>query len=206
MCLRNRLRGEFLPSALLLRKNKRATFLLSCPLQDCGDREGQSSPSASSCADTEGFVDEIGDTCDIQVAYDCTDKNTYINSNGYTQLGWKDLLRNCPVSCNLCDSEASRKLEVDVSSDPCVCMPTWEFVRIDPNCANQQGCPASACDNDPIGPWCLVVNQDCATATADGDGSWVYCSVAGTTVWYRPNSIRHDTILFAPNPRLSSCF
>ncbi len=125
-------------------------------------------------------MDEIGDTCDVQVAYDCTDKNMYINNFGFTPEGWKELLRNCPVACNLCDSGASRRLEDDLSSDPCVCMTTWELVRVDPNCANQQGCPASACDNDPIGRWCLVVNRGCATA--EGDGSWMYCPAAGTTV------------------------
>ncbi len=167
---------------LPLRKNRRVTFLLCCcPLQDCGDRAGQSSPSASSCVDTEEFVDEIGDTCDSNVGYDCTDKNTFINSYGFTPEGWKDLLRNCPVSCNLCDSKASsrRHLEDDLSSDPCVCMPAWGGpVKVDPTCANQQGCPASACDNDPLGPWCEVVNPGCATA--EGDGSWAYCS-PGTT-------------------------
>jgi hypothetical protein len=159
------------------RKISLVTFLLCCcPLQDCGDR------SASSCVDTEEFVDEIGYTCFKWVGYDCTVKNTFINAYGFTPEGWKDLLRNCPVSCNLCDSKASsrRHLEDDLSSDPCVCMPTWGgLVKVDPTCANQQGCPASACDNDPLGPWCLVVNLGCATA--EGDGSWAYCS-PGTTV------------------------
>ncbi len=104
----------------------------------------------------------------------------YINNFGFTPEGWKELLRNCPVSCNLCDSDASRRhLEDDLSSDPCVCMPTWGMIKVDPNCANQQGCPASACDNDPIGPWCEVVSHGCATA--ESGGSWAYCS-AGTTV------------------------
>ncbi len=180
LCLRNRLRGEFLPKALPLRKKKLVTFLLCCPFQDCGDREGQSSPSASSCVDTEDFVDEIGDTCDIQVAYNCTKKKMYINNFGFTPEGWKELLRNCPVSCNLCDSDASRRhLEDDLSSDPCVCMPTWTLVKVDPNCANQQGCPASPCDNDPKGPWCEVVSHGCATA--ESGESWAYCS-GGTTV------------------------
>ncbi len=161
-----------------MRKNNLATCLLCCPLQDCGDREGQSSSSASSCVDTEDFVDEIGFTCDSNV--DCSDKNKYINSYGYTPNGWKDLLGNCPVSCNLCDSGVSRRhLEDDLSSDPCVCMPTWSMAKVEPTCANQQGCPASACDNDPIGPWCLVVNPGCATA--ESGGSWAYCS-PGTMV------------------------
>jgi hypothetical protein len=165
---------------LPLKNNNRVTFLLCCPLQDCGDREGQSSPSASSCVDTEEFVDEFGNTCDSNVGYDCTDYNTYIDSYGYNTESWKDLLRNCPVSCNLCDSGASRRhLEGGLSSDPCVCMPTWGIlVKVEPTCANQRGCPDSACDNDQIGPWCLVVNLGCATA--EGDGSWAYCS-PGTT-------------------------
>jgi hypothetical protein len=178
LCLWNRLRGDFLPKALPLRQNKLVTFLLSCPFQDCGDREGQSSPSASSCVDTKEFFDERDNNCGKHVGYDCKD-NWYINS--YTPEGWKDLLRNCPVSCNLCDIRASRRYLVDdLSSDPCVCMPTWgRLVKVDPTCANQRGCPASACDNDPIGPWCEVVNFGCATA--EGDGSWAYCS-PGTAV------------------------
>jgi hypothetical protein len=168
---------------LPLRKNKLVTFLLCCPFQDCGDREGQSSPSATSCVDTEDFVDEIGDTCDSNAGYDCAYRDFYINTWGYSPEGWKELLRNCLVSCDLCDSGASRRhLEDDLSSDPCVCMPTWGgggLVKVNPTCANQRGCPASACDNDPIGPWCEVVNLGCATA--EGDGSWAYCS-PGTTV------------------------
>jgi hypothetical protein len=163
-----------------VRKKNLITFLICCPLQDCGDRDGQSSPPASSCVDTEDFVGEIGENCDSNVGYDCTDKTMFINSYGYTPEGWKDLLRNCPVSCNLCDSKATRRLlEDDLSSDPCVCMPTWSMAKIDPTCANQQGCPASACDDDPIGPWCEVVNRGCATVEIGG--SWAYCS-PGTMV------------------------
>ena len=180
LCLWNRLRGEFLPKALPLRQNNLVTFRLCCPFQDCGDREGQSSPSASSCVDTEEYVDELGYTCDINVGDDCTDKHTFVNKYGFTPEGWEDLLRNCPVSCNICDSKASRRhLEDDLSSDPCVCMPAWSMSKVEPNCANQRGCPASACDNDPNGPWCLVLNPGCATA--EGDGRWAYCS-PGTMV------------------------
>jgi hypothetical protein len=182
LCLWHRLRGEFLPKALPLRQNELVTFILCCPFQDCGDRECQSTSSASSCVDTEEYVDEIGNTCDSNVSDDCTDKNKYINKYGFTPEGWKDLLRNCPVSCNLCDSKASRRhLEDDLSSDPCVCMPAWSMSmsKVEPTCENQQGCPASACDNDTIGPWCLVVNPGCVTA--EGDGRWAYCS-PGTTV------------------------
>ncbi len=192
---------SFYLSLCLLRKYKLFTFLLCCPFQDCGDREGQSSPSASSCVDTEDFVDEIGDTCDVQVAFDCTDNNMYVNNFGFTPEGWKELLRNCPVSCNLCDSGASRRLEGDRSSDLCVCMPTWNLVRVDPNCVDQQGCPASPCDGDPNGRWCLVVNPYCATSN-NGDESWVYCPVPGTTVV--PTEFC-DT-LCEQNPCLSSCF
>jgi hypothetical protein len=177
LCLWNRLRGEFLPKALPLRQNNLVTFLLCCPFQDCGDREGQSSPSAFSCVNTEDFVDERGNTCSKHVGYDCIDSNSFIK---FTPKGWKDVLRNCPVSCNLCDSGASRRhLEDDPSSDPCVCMTAWSMSKYDPTCANQRGCPTSACDNDPIGPWCEVVNFGCATA--EGDGSWAYCS-PGTAV------------------------
>jgi hypothetical protein len=157
-------------------------------------------------------VDEIGDTCKSNVMDDCTDKNKFINKFGYTPEGWKDLLRNCPVSCNLCDSGASRRhLEDDLSSDPCVCMQTWGIlVEVEPTCANQQGCPASACDSDPIGPWCLVVNLGCATA--EGDGSWAYCS-SGTTVVPTKKRGQEVTPLCpffdqetrGQNPRLSSC-
>ncbi len=139
--------------------------------------------SEPSCVDTEEYVDEVGDTCDFHVGYDCTDQNTFINTYGFTPEGWKDLLRNCPVSCNLCDSGASRRyLKDDLSSDPCVCMPTWSMSKAGPTCANQQGCPASACDHDPIGPWCVVVNLGCATV--ESGESWAYCS-PGTTVGYR---------------------
>ncbi len=195
-----------------LRKNQLVTFLLSCPFQDCGDREGQSSPSASSCVDTEDFVDEFGYICDFNVGIDCTDKNTYINSYGYTPGGWKDLLRNCPVSCSLCDSGASRRhLEDDLSSDPCVCMPTWSMSKVDPTCVNQQGCPTSACDNDPIGPWCEVANLGCATA--ESGGSWAYCSPGTTVVPTEFYKIRcpplcpfFSTKTREQNPDLSSCF
>ncbi len=130
LCLWNRLRGEFPLKILPLRQSKLVTFFLFRRFQDCGDREGQSSPSASLCVQ--------------------------------------------------CDSGASRRhLEDDLSSDPCVCMPAWSMSKAEPNCANQQGCPTSACDNDPIGPWCEVVNRGCATA--EGDGSWAYCS-PGTTM------------------------
>ncbi len=135
--------------------------------------------------DTEDHMSEFGYACDVNVGYDCIDKNTFINIYGFTPEGWKDLLRNCPVSCNLCDSKASsrRHLKDALSSDPCVCMPTWGgLVKVDPTCANQQGCPASACDKDPIGPWCEVVNPGCATA--EGDGSWAYCSPGTNRFFY----------------------
>ncbi len=167
---------------LPLRKKNLVNFLLCSPFQDCGDREDQSSPSATSCVDTEDFVDEIGAICGEYVGYDCTDKNMFYNDWGHSPEGWKELLRNCPVSCDLCDSGASRRhLEDDLSSDPCVCMPIWgRLVKVDPTCANQRGCPASACDNDPIGPWCEVVNVGCTTA--EGNGSWAYCSPGTTAV------------------------
>jgi hypothetical protein len=171
----------YLRLCLPLRKNNLVTSLLCCcPLQDCGDREGQNSTSASSCVDTEDHVIELGYACDVLVGQDCTDKKKFINSYGFTPEGWKDLLRNCPVSCKLCDSKASfrRHLEDDLSSDPCVCMPTWSMSKFEPNCANQQGCPASACDSDPLGPWCEVVNPGCATV--ESGESWAYCS-PGTT-------------------------
>jgi hypothetical protein len=60
-------------------------------------------------------VDEVGYTCSNHVGYDCTAKNKYINSFGYTPEGWKKVLDNCPVSCSLCDSGAFRSLEDDVS-------------------------------------------------------------------------------------------
>ncbi len=126
-------------------------------------------------------MDERGFTCDIIVGIDCTDTNTFINSDGYTSEGWKDVLRNCPVSCNLCNSGTSRRhLEDDLSSDPCVCMPTWSMSKAGPNCTTQQGCPASACDDDPIGPWCEVANPGCATV--ESGESWAYCSPGTTTV------------------------
>ncbi len=179
LCLWNRLRGEFPPKILPLRQSKLVTFFLCCRFQDCGDREGQSSPSASLCVDTEEFVDEFGDPCDTNVGYDCTDNNMFIGF-GFTREGWKNILGNCPVSCNQCDSGASRRhLEDDLSTDFCVCMPAWSMSKFEPNCANQRGCPASACDNDPLGPWCKVMNSGCAMA--EGDGSWAYCS-PGTTV------------------------
>jgi hypothetical protein len=160
--------------------------------------------------DTEDFVDEFGNTCDINVGYDCTDKNKYINTYGFTPEGWKDLFRNCPVSCNLCESGASRWLEEYPFSDPCVCMPAWSISKFEPTCANQKGCPAFACDNDPIGPWCLVVNPGCATVVS-GE-SWAYCSPGTTVVPTEFYKISDLFVQFFPtktlgrNPRLSSCF
>ncbi len=141
-------------------------------------------------------MDEVGDTCDaISVGSDCTDKNTFISSHGFTPEGWKDLLRNCAVSCNLCDSGTSRRrLEDDLPSDPCLCMPTWSMPKVDPNCANQQGCPASACDNDTIGPWCLVLNRGCATA--ESGGSWAYCSPGTSVVPTEFSKIRYPSVHF----------
>jgi hypothetical protein len=128
-------------------------------------------------------VGELEVTCATLVGNNCTDKNLFVNKFEFTPEGWKDLLRNCAVSCNLCDSGASqRHLEDDLSFDPCVCMPTWSWPmsKVEPTCVNIHGCPASACDNDPIGPWCEVVNRGCATA--EGDGSWAYCYPGATMV------------------------
>jgi hypothetical protein len=117
-----------------LRKNKLFNFLICSPFQDCGDREGQSPPSAPSCVDIDDFVDEVGYTCGNHVGYECTDTSRYINSFGYTPAGWKEILGSCPVSCNLCDSGAFRRLEDDVSepkeeiSSSRMCMDTVGYV------------------------------------------------------------------------------
>jgi hypothetical protein len=63
-------------------------------------------------------------------------------------------------------------------TDPCVCQDYWKSEQFNPNCVNQQGCPAEACDNDLGGPWCKVVNPGCdgSWAKFDGDSELRYCS------------------------------
>jgi hypothetical protein len=54
----------------------------------------------ASCADTPGFIDEIGFFCKAWVSRNCSNA---VENHGYTQLGEDALLINCHKSCRLCE-------------------------------------------------------------------------------------------------------
>jgi hypothetical protein len=65
-------------------------------------------PVSSMCVDTEGFVDSIEAACITNIEWDCTDSILYFDLWGYTHEEWTDIVRNCPVSCGLCEGENTK--------------------------------------------------------------------------------------------------
>jgi hypothetical protein len=62
------------------------------------------------------------------------------------------------------------------SSAPCTCAAAWSSLyEADPACAlTQNGC--TNCDNDPIGPWCIVESAPCDGGLGEVTGeAWFYC-------------------------------
>jgi len=57
------------------------------------------------CIDTEGYADEFGYDCSINVGYNCLDLDQFL-AWGFTFDQWLEVLHNCPLSCGLdCISE-----------------------------------------------------------------------------------------------------
>jgi hypothetical protein len=65
----------------------------------------------------------------------------------------------------------------------CKCATTWTEPSI-PTCASTfSGCPATPCDADPNGPWCMISNLPCATEETVEGGGWTYCTPPKEPWW-----------------------
>jgi len=64
--------------------------------------------------------------------------------------------------------------ELAEERNTCVCSTTWTDEASGMDCVNeQQGCPATACDRDTDGRWCVTTDPDCDEALSGG--GWARC-------------------------------
>merc|ERR1719445_1130678 len=66
------------------------------------------------------------------------------------------------------------------TAEPCRCASLWSSPE--DKCFDIKGCPATPCDDDELGSWCMVENPGCDTE--EDKDAWSYCTpdnVATTT-------------------------